>query len=306
MTSESRQRDFRGGPAYAAQRATDGRREVSTLRRPAFLLSMLLGFGAFVPVVAWADVLSDVNTVRIKTCAGEKPRAALQLSSKLSSAAQSVARGATPHDALVAVGYAASRIASIHVQGYGDDARLRQVLAQAYCSLIVDPEFKDIGIGWTRDNLWLILAVERSVPGDADVVSGRVLSLVNDARSRPRRCGSQTFAAGKPLRLNAQLGRAALLHSQEMAKYSFMAHQGRDGSSPAQRATRAGYQWTAVGENVAAGPGTAEEVMAGWLANSGHCANIMSARYSEMGVAFVVNTRDDFGVYWTLSLAAPR
>jgi uncharacterized protein YkwD len=91
-----------------------------------------------------------------------------------------------------------------------------------------------------------------------------------------------------------------------MAKYSLMGHQGRDGSSPAQRVTRAGYQWTAVGENVAAGPGTAEEVMADWLASSGHCANIMSAQFSEMGAAFVVNAQDAYGVYWTLSLAAPR
>ena len=280
--------------------------EVSTLRRLALLLSVLSGVGAFVPVVARADVLSDVNTVRIKICAGDKPRAALQMSPRLSSAAQHVARGATPHDALVAVGYAARRIASMHLQGYGDDARLRQVLGQAYCSLIADPEFKDLGIGWNRNNLWLVLAVERSVPGDADVVSARVLSLVNEARSRQRRCGSQTFAAGKPLKLNAQLGRAALLHSEEMAKYFSMGHQGRDGSTPAQRVTRAGYQWTAVGENVAAGPGTAEEVIAGWLASSGHCANIMSARYTEMGVAFVVNGHDDYAVYWTLSLAAPR
>ena len=29
-------------------------------------------------------------------------------------------------------------------------------------------------------------------------------------------------------------------------------------------------------------------------------------RYREMGVAFVVNGRDDYGVYWTLSLATSR
>jgi uncharacterized protein YkwD len=213
-------------------------------RRDLLLLSVLLGVGPFVPVVARADVLSDVNIVRIKICAGNKARAALQVSSKVSSAAQHVARGAAPQNALVAAG--------------------------------------------------------------AGAVSARVLSLVNEARSRPRRCGSQTLGAGKPLKLNALLGRAALLHSQEMAKHSLMGHQGRDGSTPAQRVARAGYQWTAVGENVAAGPGTAEEVMAGWLASSGHCANIMSARFSEMGVGFVVNGQDDYGVYWTLSLAAPR
>lgn len=137
-------------------------------------------------------------------------------------------------------------------------------------------------------------------------VSARVLNLVNEARSRPRRCGNHTFEAAKPLTLNPQLRRAALEHSQEMATYSFTKHQGRDGSTPGQRVTRAGYQWTAVAENVAVGPGTAEEVMAVWLASSAHCANIMSARYRDLGVAVVVSGQDGRRVYWTLSLAAPR
>jgi len=151
------------------------------------LLLVLLGFGACVPVAARADVLSDVNTARIKICAGDKPRAALLLSPKLSSAAQRVAHWVPPHDALVAVGYAAKRMASIHRQGYGEEAQLQQVLGHAYCSSIADAEFKDLGIGGNRDNLWLVLAVERSVPVDAGAVSARVLSLVNEARSRQRR-----------------------------------------------------------------------------------------------------------------------
>lgn len=293
---------MRSGIQWHGGRSSAG----SALRRPLLLLSVVFGLGALAPAVAHADVLSDVNTVRLRDCAGEKPRAALQVNPRLSRAALSLARGVAPHDALAAAGYSARSIVSIHLQGSGEAARLRKILAQAYCSSIADPEFTDIGIGWDRDSLWLVLAVERGVPGDPDQVSARVLSLVNDARSRQRRCGSQTFAGGKPLRLNAQLERAALLHSRDMAKYSYMDHRGRDGSTPAQRVTRAGYQWTAAGENVAAGPGTAEEVMAGWLASPGHCANIMNSRFSEMGVAAAVNGQDEYGVYWTMSLAAPR
>jgi len=91
-----------------------------------------------------------------------------------------------------------------------------------------------------------------------------------------------------------------------MATHSYMAHQGQDGSTPAQRVTKAAYQWTAVGENVAAGAGTAEEVVASWLASPGHCMTIMGAQYSELGIAFAVNSNDSYGVYWTMSLAAPR
>jgi uncharacterized protein YkwD len=137
-------------------------------------------------------------------------------------------------------------------------------------------------------------------------VSARVLILVNDARSQPRRCGGQLFPAAKPLTLNARLERAAQLHSQEMATYVYMEHEGRDGSTPAQRVARAGYEWTDVGENVAAGQDTADAVMVSWLASEGHCANIMNAKFTEMGVASAVNARDAYGIYWTMSLASPR
>jgi Cysteine-rich secretory protein family len=129
---------------------------------------------------------------------------------------------------------------------------------------------------------------------------GRLVARATEL-SRP------TIIAGLPAQAQYAAGPCSLAaFPQEMAAYSFMEHQGRDGSTPAQRATRAGYRWTVVGENVAAGHVSAEEVMAGWLASSEHCANIMSAQFSEMGVAFVVNGQDDYGVYWTLSLAAPR
>jgi uncharacterized protein YkwD len=275
-------------------------------RRLAFLLYVVSATGAFAPAAAVPDVLGDLNTVRTTICGRGTPGAALHVSPAVNSAAQRVARGATPQDALLAVGYVAKRVAAIHLEGYTDDAQIRQALARESCSLIADPRFHDVGIGWNGNHLWLVLAAARGVPGDADAVSERVLSLVNEARSRQRRCGAQSFATVKPLTLNAKLGRAALLHSQDMATHSFMAHEGDDGSTPEQRVTRVGYQWAAVGENVAAGAGTAEEVMADWLASPGHCANIMGAQYRELGIAFAVNSHDNYGVYWTMSLAAPR
>ncbi len=277
-----------------------------TTRRYRRLILAALGVAAcFAPVDARADVLSDVNTVRVAICRGERPRAALRLSAELNRAAEGVARGATPQDALLAAGYGAARATALDLQGVADDAQLEDLLGR-YCSVIADPEFNQIGISSKREHLWLVLAVERGVPGDAGNVSARVLSLVNEARSRPRRCGAQSFPAARPLRLNPQLERAALLHSQEMAGHSAMKHEGRDGSSPSERVTRTGYRWSTVGENVAAGQRTADEVVAGWLASAGHCENIMNGQFTELGIASAVNAKDRYGVYWTMSLAAPR
>jgi uncharacterized protein YkwD len=62
--------------------------------------------------------------------------------------------------------------------------------------------------------------------------------------------------------------------------------------------SRTGYTWRTVGENIASGPTTAAEVMAGWLASPGHCENIMSPRFTEMGIGWVVDPRSESGVYW--------
>jgi uncharacterized protein YkwD len=54
----------------------------------------------------------------------------------------------------------------------------------------------------------------------------------------------------------------------------------------------------ASGVIVAWGPPTPEVVMAGWLSSPGDCENIMSPRFKEMGVAWVVDPKSASGVYW--------
>ena len=46
-----------------------------------------------------------------------------------------------------------------------------------------------------------------------------------------------------------------------MADRSRLDHTGSDGSSPAERATRAGYTWRVVGENIASGQATPEQAI---------------------------------------------
>ena len=71
-----------------------------------------------------------------------------------------------------------------------------------------------------------------------------------------------------------------------------------------QRATRAGYRWRQVGENIAGGLGSAEQVVAGRLASPGHCANLMAPDFAEMGAAYAVDTRSTLDIYWTQTLGA--
>ena len=68
---------------------------------------------------------------------------------------------------------------------------------------------------------------------------------------------------------------------------------------------RAGYQPRLTGENIAFGPESAEEAVAGWLDSPGHCANIMDPRFQHIGVALATG-RGRGRIYWVQEFGAPR
>jgi uncharacterized protein YkwD len=70
-----------------------------------------------------------------------------------------------------------------------------------------------------------------------------------------------------------------------MAVNKYFSHQGTDGTRGGTRIQRAGYRWKTFGENIGQGYKTEKEMLDGWLASPGHCKNIMSKTYKEMGVA---------------------
>jgi uncharacterized protein YkwD len=128
---------------------------------------------------------------------------------------------------------------------------------------------------------------------------------VNDARRHGRRCGSERFAAAPPLHASRDLEDAAADHARDMARRRFFEHRGSDGSEPRDRVRRAGYQSRLTGENIALGPESAEEVVAGWLDSPGHCANIMEPRFRDIGVGLAVGQNRGL-INCAQALGAPR
>jgi uncharacterized protein YkwD len=144
-----------------------------------------------------------------------------------------------------------------------------------------------------------------SIPGreSGAEVRARVVELVNAARSKGRRCGSTRFAAAPPLTASRDLNEAAKNHASDMARKNYFDHRGRDGSQPKDRVLRAGYQPRLTGENIALGPESAEEAVAGWLASPGHCENIMDPRFRDIGVG-VATGRGRGRIYWVQNFGA--
>lgn len=142
-------------------------------------------------------------------------------------------------------------------------------------------------------------------PSRAPPARTRVLALVNEVRARGTRCGDKAFGHAPPLQLSTALNDVAGEHAADMARHNYFEHVDLKGNSPADRVRASGYREKLVGENIAYGPDSADEVVAGWLHSTGHCENIMDPRFAEMGLALEPGKGTRRGLYWDQVLAAP-
>lgn len=269
----------------------------------------IVALAAFTPLTASADVVGSINKVRAQGCPGHRgDLPPLRENSRLDAVARQLSRGGDLRRAEQIAGYHAVASASVQISGVPPTGAVDRIVARQFCSASTEPQFREIGTYSRGSEVWIALAEPFTPPAsrDAAAISRKVLALTNEARAHARRCGGAHFEAAPPLTLNLFLERAALLHSQDMARHGYMDHTGRDGSSPADRITRTGYKWRMVGENLASGTLTAEETVSGWLGSPHHCANLMTARFTEMGIAFAVNSATDAGVYWTQTFGTTR
>lgn len=106
-----------------------------------------------------------------------------------------------------------------------------------------------------------------------------------------------------PYTLDETLSTAARLHAEDMAARHEMTHEGADGSKPRDRTLGVGYRDVKVGENVARGQRTVDEVMKAWMESEGHRKNILGD-YAQIGASMV--EADDGEAYWCVVFGTPR
>ena len=133
-----------------------------------------------------------------------------------------------------------------------------------------------------------------------------MLSQINEARSQARQCGDQQFEAVDSLAWSCKLEAAAKSHSADMAENDYFSHTGPEGAGIEQRVGNQDYVWQAVGENIAAGHTSVSAVVEGWLDSPGHCRNIMTEAFTEMGMAKAEDPESRYSTYWTQTLGNPR
>ncbi|HEX4965226.1 MAG TPA: CAP domain-containing protein [Thermoanaerobaculia bacterium] len=156
---------------------------------------------------------------------------------------------------------------------------------------LLDPQVMDLGIGISRlegQPLYVFLFAvpqaehfHRETAGLADLsqVRAAMLRAVNAERKR---------AGAPPLAANSKLDEAAQLHAEDMLARAYFDHESPAGKTVRERAKTAGYEWRAIGENIAEGQTSMAQVMDTWMHSSGHRRNILSRDFKEMGTGLAL------------------
>jgi len=273
---------------------------------PLWRLAILFG-GLSAGLTTHADALSAVQVLREGGCGGTLPPARpLHHNALLDRAAEKWAAGGTPAAAAARSGYEAEITTGVLITG--PDSSMVQLLRQSSCRTVSNSALSEIGVYHRGSQTWLVLASAYVVPASAQapVLATRALQLVNEVRARGTHCGERSFAPAPPVTLSLTLAGVAFGHAADMAQHNYFEHEDLTGRSPADRVRAVGYRETLVGENIAYGPKSADEVVQGWLDSTGHCENIMDPRFAEMGIAFAAGHASRRGLYWVQLLAAPR
>lgn len=245
-------------------------------------------------------------------CEGRRSRSLPPLARHPVLSSVSVGSGQFLEQALERAGYEVARAEAITITGAGDARGVMAEIGQRYCATLLSSTFSAIGANRAGDS-WLIVLAQPAPPPRLLQLPGQhetglaILQGTNAARTAGATCGERRFAPVAPLSWNSKLGEAALGHSRDMAALRYLSHKSRDGRAVSDRAMAAGYRWRSIGENIAVGQESADEVVAGWLASPGHCANIMNPAFTEMGAAYAIHGAGRAArAYWAQVSGKPR
>jgi uncharacterized protein YkwD len=124
-----------------------------------------------------------------------------------------------------------------------------------------------------------------------------LLALTNSERQR------QGLA---PLRLSTSLNQAAQRHAEDLGRNRIFSHTGSDGSQMIDRARAAGYLYSFLGENIAAGNATPALTIQQWMNSPGHRSNILKGEFSEVGFGYVSDPSSPYRYYWVQVFGRPQ
>lgn len=103
----------------------------------------------------------------------------------------------------------------------------------------------------------------------------------------------------KPLEWNGDLARIAQNHSTDMATNNFFEHTSSDGTTRKDRMLNAGIDYQYGGENIDYGYVDPFSALNGWFNSLEHRNNLLSEKYTHIGVGFAYGESSEYRYYGT-------
>jgi uncharacterized protein YkwD len=273
-----------------------------------------------IDAVAVGELLGALNAER-----SARDGAPLRLSSELSRYAASRAaevvqkgtlqgpNGQSPLEAALSFGYEAHRLTVVAAIAPGDAAQVVQrwrAADPAAFQEILSAEYADAGVAVAARGSTPVYVVALAISAADDFRSstGGLADAEDVRRTAIERVnGERRVRRMPPLRLEPRLNRVAQDYAKKMLRESFYGHRAPDGSDVLTRIRASGYQPLAVGENLAQGQSSVEEVLGGWLDSPAHRENIFDRDFRDMGLGFAIGRNaHGYQVLWVQVFATPR
>jgi uncharacterized protein YkwD len=175
---------------------------------------------------------------------------------------------------------------------------------------LLDPQYRDLGIGLSRVRGTPLYTFLYAIPQgdhftretrglrDVERMRAEILASVNAQRKK---------AGVPPLRSNPLLDKAAQRHAQDMLARGYFAHESPANKTVRERAKEADYDWRAIGENIAEGQFSVDEVMRTWMNSPGHRRNILDPAFKELGVGIALGrSGSGYRVLWAQAFGTAR
>jgi uncharacterized protein YkwD len=167
---------------------------------------------------------------------------------------------------------------------------------------LMGPDYQEVGIGLSDlkgTPLYTFFLAWR----ESESFARQTASLSDPEQVRSEmlaRANAERATAGlPPLALDARLNDAAQRHAEDMLLRSYYSHSSPEGRSPGDRVRKSGYTPRLVGENIARGALSVNEVMDNWMASREHRNNLLHPGFAHLGVGVAVGRNSvGYTVLW--------
>jgi uncharacterized protein YkwD len=210
------------------------------------------------------------------------------------------------------LGYEARFLSEVVIQAEGDVDTVMEASNDdpALALEAGKSSFRDLGVGVARLEDIPVYVFVFAVSW-ADYFADKTVELGNLAEVRAKlleRVNAEREKAGlPPVRPDPVLDETARRHAQDMLARSYYGHDSPEGATAIDRSKLAGYKPRFIGENVARGQYSTDEVMDGWMGSPIHREHILGNLFTDVGAAVAIGkNKNGYQVLWVQVFGRPK